>query len=88
MSGETAAEAVARELEEELCVRAVAVLPAVFESRDEGSSFVISFYPVEIQGDPAAMEHAAIAWVARGDLVDLPLAPSDARFVKAVLAPG
>jgi ADP-ribose pyrophosphatase YjhB (NUDIX family) len=79
--------AVARELEEELNVRTLSVQPAIFEVRDPKSPFVITFFPVEIEGEPAQLEHAAVAWVAARDLPFLALAPSDARFVDAVVAP-
>lgn len=77
--------ALARELEEELGVRTLLVRPAVFEARDPGSPFVIAFHPVEIEGEPQAREHTAVAWVPRSDLQVLPLAPSDDRFVRTVL---
>ena len=72
--------AVERELEEELGVRVVAVGPVVFSIADPGSHFVIEFLPVEIEGEPRALEHSALAWVTQEELFSLALAPSDLKF--------
>lgn len=73
-------EAVQRELEEELGVGVLSVGPEEFAVADPGSDFVIAFLPVEIQGEPQCLEHAALAWVTEKELLSLALAPSDRQF--------
>jgi len=75
-------EAVYRELEEELAVEVTSVGKCMFSFADPGSDFVIEFLPVEIQGDPEALEHSALAWVGDAELLTLPLAPSDFQFAR------
>ena len=48
---------------------------------DPGSDFVIEFLPVEIRGEPECLEHMAVEWRAEEELLSLPLAPSDRRYV-------
>lgn len=74
-------EAVERELEEELGVRVLEVGPVVFSTADPGSDFVIEFLPVSIVGQPRCFEHTALAWVRDHELLQMPLAPSDRRYV-------
>lgn len=80
--GETDDAAAARELSEELGVEVTAVGPSLFEVVDPGSDFTISFLEVEIRGEPVCLEHSAIRWATLTDLVELPLAPSDAAYVR------
>lgn len=75
-------EAVQRELEEELGVAVRAVGPVLHSVADPGSHFVIEFLPVEIEGEPRCLEHAALAWVTEEELLSLPLAPSDLEFAR------
>jgi mutator protein MutT len=79
--GESDFEAVERELGEELGVRVVEVGPVLFSINDPGSHFVIEFLPVAIAGEPQALEHSALSWVAEEELFALALAPSDRKFV-------
>lgn len=74
-------EAVERELEEELGIRVLEVGPVVFSTADPGSHFVVEFLPVNIVGQPQCLEHTALAWVADHELLQMPLAPSDRRYV-------
>ena len=86
--GETDFQALERELAEELEVRTVSVGSVLFESPDPEAPFLIRFVEVEVDGDPTALEHAEIGWFDPSVLQDLPLAPSDARFVvQHLLAP-
>jgi mutator protein MutT len=85
--GESDFEATRRELREELDVDVTAVGAPLFEFQDPGSGFLIAFVPVQITGTPTRIEHADIRWVTLADLVTLPLAPSDRRFVEACLVP-
>jgi mutator protein MutT len=81
--GETLGEAIRRELREELGMAAldVAAEPR-FSAPDPASSFVIFFLDTETRGEPVAHEHEAVGWYGVGDLAQLPLAPSDLRFVR------
>jgi mutator protein MutT len=84
--GETDAQAATRELREELGVTATAVGAELFAIHDLGSPFLIAFVPVEIAGEPVCHEHTALRWGTPNELAELPLAPSDRRFVEALLA--
>lgn len=79
-AGETILDAARRELAEELDVRVLAVGAVEFAIADPGSEFVIEFHPVEIEGEPRCVEHAALAWVRVDDLLALALAPSDRQY--------
>jgi 8-oxo-dGTP diphosphatase len=78
--GESDFEAARRELNEELGVDVVSVGEVEFSMHDPGSAFVIDFVTVEIDGEPACLEHADLAWVTDDELQTLPLAPSDHRY--------
>lgn len=79
--GESDFEAASRELAEELGVVVEEVGTVEYSRRDPGSHFVIEFLPVNIQGEPQCIEHAAFAWIAEHDLPSLNLAPSDREYV-------
>lgn len=85
LEGEGFEQAVRRELAEELGVGASLVGEPVFRARDPGSPFVILFIPVTLDGEPQPLEHAKLAWRRATELPELPLAPSDARFVREYL---
>lgn len=80
--GEPDVDAIARELAEELGVQVASVGAELFAMADEGSPYVIAFLPVAIAGEPTCLEHAALMWDAPARLLQLPLAPSDRRFVE------
>lgn len=80
--GEPDVDAIARELAEELGVQVASVGTELFAVADEGSPYVIAFLPVAIAGEPTCLEHAALAWDESARLLQLPLAPSDRRFVE------
>lgn len=84
-SGESIQEAVIRELAEELAVVATNVGDVAFSVSDELSGFEILFVPTHICGEPVALEHTAITWCARNDLLIYALAPSDQQFAKFIL---
>jgi mutator protein MutT len=86
--GESDAAAVARELAEELAVTVTSVGAELLAVGDPGAPFLIVFIPVEIAGEPTALEHDALYWGAPSELLALPLAPSDQRFVAWALASG
>ena len=74
-----------RELREELGVSVMSAGAAEFEAHDPGSPFVIAFVPVVIDGDPECHEHSALCWRDPTRLAELPLAPSDRRYVEFLL---
>jgi mutator protein MutT len=80
--GESDEAATARELDEELGVVVRTVGAPLFTAHDEGSPFEIVFVPVEIEGEPERREHDALCWGTPAELLRLPLAPSDERFVR------
>lgn len=80
-SGETFAGAARRELAEELGVEVLRVESPRASFRDPGSPYVVRFCPVEIAGEPRALEHSEVRWVTPAEARELPLAPSDRRFV-------
>lgn len=84
--GETVVHAAQRELLEELGLEVLSVGDVACSVRDPGSSFLIEFVPVEVRGEPEALEHEALAWVELVETLSLPLAPSDRRFVEWRLA--
>ena len=77
---ETAAEAAHRELKEELSVEVTAVGERLTTIRDEGSPFVIEFYPVVAEGEPKAIEHKEVRWFSLDELSEYSLAPADTAF--------
>ncbi len=84
-AGESWLDAARRELREELGLEVVAAGEPVFAHRDPGSEFLISFVEVEVSGEPRALEHEEVRWVAREELRGLELAPADRAFVEAVV---
>lgn len=85
LPGETPLDAARRELSEELGVEAAAAGALLWIAPDPGSPFIIEFHKVEIRGEPAALEHEALAWVLPEELPLYPLAPSDRSFVTSFL---
>lgn len=84
--GETDLEAAARELEEELNIGVYAVDSVLAELHDDGSPYWITFRRVRATGEPEAVEHTALRWATLQELTEMPLAPSDATFVRMLLA--
>jgi 8-oxo-dGTP diphosphatase len=80
--GETDFDAALRELREELDVRVTAVSQEEFAVVDPGSPFLIAFVRVVVEGEPVAREHLALHWGTLLDVQQLPLAPSDRRYVE------
>lgn len=83
--GESLLHAANRELSEELGVTALEVSEPLFSIADPGSPFVIEFVPTVISGEPACLEHAELRWAALEELPNIPLAPSDRKFVEFLL---
>ena len=56
--------------------------PLLFSHQEAESPFQIEFIPVEIAGEPRALEHPEVRWVSVAELKDMPLAPSDRAFAE------
>lgn len=84
--GESDADALRRELHEELGVEVMGVGEEELAIHDDGSPFLIVFVPVRIAGEPRCHEHIALRWAEPHELADIPLAPSDRRFAEHRLA--
>jgi len=82
--GEDDVAAARRELQEELGLEAVSVGALIWESADAGSTFVIRFVEVSTEGSPEAREHSEIGWFTPEEMSALPLAPTDAAFVRSL----
>jgi len=85
-TGESPAEAVARELREELGLELTRAGRSLLSLRDPGSPFVIHFLEAEVRGTIRPTEHAEIRWVTRTELLDLPLAPADRAFAESLVS--
>jgi mutator protein MutT len=82
---ETPEAAAARELREELELELVGT-GAVLGAVDHPSVGVcVHFLEVEAYGDPVLHEHEELRWCSYEQLLRLPLAPSDRRFVREIL---
>ena len=83
--GESLADAVVRELAEELELTAPWIGgEPVFEKQDPGQPFQILFLEAQASGRPELHEHSALAWVPIPVPREYRLAPSDAAFVEAL----
>lgn len=83
--GESDAEALVRELFEELGVAAEPLGGPLAIHADPGSMFSIRFVPARLLGEPFPLEHDALRWVTAEEAREMRLAPSDARFVREAL---
>ena len=85
--GESDAQALGRELAEELDLVLEEAGRVLFSAADPGSRFRVHFVEVRARGTPAALEHVELRWATAEELAAdrLPLAPSDARFVAEAL---
>ena len=82
LAGEEFPDAARREVQEELGLDVEAVGDVLFEAVDPGSPFRISFIEIRVRGEPYAYEHERLEWCTPERLRSLPLAPTDARFVR------
>lgn len=83
--GERPEAALARELEEELGIRVeiAALSPAAFASADnEGRHMLLLLYLCrEWQGEPRALDAAALLWVRPDEMAALPMPPADEPLI-------
>lgn len=86
--GESPAEALAREMTEELgCVIDVGKeITTTSHEYEFGVVTLTTFYCTLVAGTPEATEHAAIAWLNPSDLMTLPWAPADIPAVELIQA--
>jgi 8-oxo-dGTP diphosphatase len=87
-NGESAPVCLLRELREELGI-AVSVREALPPSTHHYRSFTVTLYPfncAEVRGEIVLHEHAAIAWVAPGELGKLDWAEADVPVIAEYLA--
>ena len=80
--GESDAEAIRRELREELQVETVNVEESQYKIADPDSPFLIAFVHADIIGEPVAREHQALLWATANQLLGVSLAPSDRRYLE------
>jgi 8-oxo-dGTP diphosphatase len=83
--GETHADAVRRELAEELELEAMQHGSVLYSAADEGTAYVIDFIETAAAGTPVLHEHSEIGWFTAAELVVLPLAPADALFASSLV---
>lgn len=83
--GETDAEAMARELREELDLTLVTLGAQRFVARDGTSPFEIVFVDTIVRGTPRALEHSALAWISPAKFSEYVLAPSDQVFAQSMV---
>lgn len=82
--GESMSDAAVRELWEELSLTVRSVGEVRYRRADPGSNFIIEFVDVVADGNPVPHEHQAVRWVARDELMQVQLAPSDRAFVESL----
>ena len=83
--GEDLAQALIRELREELAVDVTHVGEPLFKHHESARNFTLHFLPASWEGEPTALEHSALKWCTPQELELLELAPADALFVQFLL---
>jgi mutator protein MutT len=84
LPGESHADAVRREMDEELGLTATSSGKVLFSASDEDSPFMIVFVEAVAEGTPVLHEHSELGWFTAAELERLPLAPADARFASTL----
>lgn len=85
LPGESDLEAARRELREELGLVLTHLGRTLYTAADPGSPYRVRFVAAWVRGVAVALEHTDLRWATPAELSDLPLAPTDARFVADVL---
>lgn len=80
--GENFADALRRELREELRLVVADSGQPLASIPDESSGLTIHFIPTEAGGKPEPLEHSAVGWVRPSEVYDYSLAPADQVFVE------
>jgi 8-oxo-dGTP diphosphatase len=85
--GEAPADALVRELREELGVAAGVERPITFAVHEErGLRILLLFYAVQIlDGEPKGKEGQTVAWVPVTELASYPTPPADAELVRRLV---
>jgi 8-oxo-dGTP diphosphatase len=83
--GETRADALRRELTEELDLETTELGAVLYSAADDGSAYVIDFIETVAEGAPVLHEHSEMGWFTAGELVRLALAPADADFAASLV---
>jgi 8-oxo-dGTP diphosphatase len=78
---ETAYQAIARELKEEMGLMVTGIGECLYSVHDPGSTFRIEFTETFASGEARAIEHQAIGWFTLTQLEKMNLAPSDRLFL-------
>ena len=78
---ETAYQAIARELKEEMGLLVTGIGKCLHSVHDPGSIFRIEFTETFASGEARAIEHQAIGWFTLTQLEEMNLAPSDRLFL-------
>jgi len=79
--GESAVEALRRELREELGLEVVAAGPPLATIQEDDGALEIIFVPIQVQGVPRLFEHSAIKWANWAEVLEASMPPLDRRFV-------
>lgn len=80
--GEGFADAIEREIREELGTGINTAGELLFSHKDASSNFVIHFLLVTFTKQPVALEHDELIWCSLDELAGMSLAPTDAQFVE------
>ena len=78
---ESFADALARELDEELSLTTTNTGEPLYSGQETDSPFVIHFVPVVVSGSPQLHEHTDARWATITELEEFELAPTDQAFV-------
>ena len=86
--GETAREALIREIDEELCCEVVVgdLITTTAYDYDFGTVTLTTFWCELVGGEPVLTEHAAVEWRTPAQLRELDWAPADIPAVQIVAA--
>ncbi|MFN2158786.1 MAG: (deoxy)nucleoside triphosphate pyrophosphohydrolase [Anaerolineales bacterium] len=79
-------DAAKREIMEELGVRVRFLGELLFQHQDPGSSYIINFVEVNIEGEPIPIEHNSIKWETLEDLLFYEFAINDQKFCEYLIS--